>query len=114
MSEWREYSGSYEQISELKTAKSYSLRLRSGTQILSKPNREHDVTDYCGGKEITHYLICHPHPLAKDFILWINTGQPVWYKHRTINSTGECNSFHMPFIQPETYDYSFTEFKGEV
>jgi hypothetical protein len=61
---------------------------------------------------MTHYLICDPHPLADMYWQWLQTRQPVWYKHKYMDYTGECSSrSHQPFQFPDDYDYYFTPTK---
>lgn len=108
--EWVAYTGSDEQIAELKKQRKGFIYkyVEDGKTLESQIEyfiwQEHlDV--------MTHYWIIPEDPLREMKIRQAQTSQPVWYKHRFIESTGECGTFHHPFIQPETYEYSFTAFE---
>lgn len=111
--QWVKYDGSDEQIAELRSSKHGWIArvdiVGVGDSIILDENEP--IEDI---QTISAYLICNPHPNADMIRQWARTGQPVWYKHRFIESTGECGSFHPAFCQPETYEYSFTEFEEEV
>lgn len=85
MSEWKKYEGTDEQIAEM-------LDAEHGFTYLDKYQAEGSIMRFADffdkthlrnhleTWEVTHYLICNPHPLA-DMIAWqCGTGQPVWIK----------------------------------
>jgi len=94
--EWKEYTGSDEQIAEMReTTNGFILRYSTGVQteifkrigssyvgeyidsrrrLLSGNNLKEVLTK----NKITHYLICNPHPLADMICQQARTGQPVW------------------------------------
>lgn len=85
MSEWIEYSGSNEQIAEMQNSY-YGFLLKLNEKIKGI-YRKNDLSSIEGKMvlpgfrhEITHYLICNPHPLADMIIRQAQTGQPVWIK----------------------------------
>ena len=119
MSEWVAYNGSDEQDDEIENAKNgYILRClpSSGNEIYETPimfggiYSDEDSETFTSKIAIAYWIIPDD-PLREMKIRQAMTGQPVWYKHRFIESTGECGTFHHPFIQPETYEYSFTAFE---
>lgn len=117
MSEWKEYTGSDEQIVEISNAEhGWVVRWKDGCeshQYYSSDSIEF-AKEQCG--EFTHYLICNPHPLADMIIRQAQTGQPVWYRSKSNGTTGMCldNGISIPhaFYAPEYYEYSFTPFDG--
>lgn len=118
--EWVSYTGSDEQIDEIMNSK-YGFIVDSQWSVFNEPNKlqisfddktnidwlKKNFKDY----DVKRYWIIPDDPLREMKIRQARTGQPVWYKHRFIESTGECGTFHHPFIQPETYEYSFTAFE---
>lgn len=133
MTEWKEYTGSDEQIAEIINCKTDVLcRYVNGTE---KFKSEMFIGDW-KHKFLTQYLICNPHQLADMICQQSRTGQPVWVKVTNIE-----NSLHTYFINTHTLvyrcakysvhvtatpvwnipnaeysftEYSFTEFKEEV
>lgn len=108
MSEWIEYTGSDEQIREI-THNECALMLTSGKVRLKSYFFVYDLEDVL--KVITHYLIAEPHPYADLIKIWADTGCPVWYKHKHIDASGECGSFHPQFLNPDHYEYRLTPFE---
>ena len=89
MTEWIEYTGSDEQIEEMKKAENgFLLRFRDsdvsdiqtigmwGTMITSR--------NPAFPSHLTHYLICEPQPYADMICQWARTGQPVWVRYAII------------------------------
>lgn len=77
MSEWKQFIGSDEQIAEINNCEhGYLLRYKNFN--------ESDIIDVYVRAEylidVTHYLICNPHPLADMIIRQAQTGQPVFIK----------------------------------
>src|SRR5690242_4812805 len=113
--EWIEYTGSDEQIAELKNSPNgYLVRLADGRLSHLAKNYKDSFSDL----NIKEYLICQPHPNADMIDLWKQTGLPVWYKAKECASfTGLClgDEFNLyPFANPDKYEYSFTPFGEEV
>lgn len=82
MSEWIEYTGSDEQIRQIKAAKNgFMVRgdfypkvddlIFNGFNVVSKA-----IFDTCS----THFLLCQPHPYADLIKIWADTGCPVYIK----------------------------------
>jgi hypothetical protein len=87
MAEWKEYTGSDEQIAEMSNAKyGWICRYSNGevSYIFDSKNNIKDNffkdiftnTNYYP----THYLICEPHPYREMIKRWIDTGEPVFVK----------------------------------
>lgn len=87
MSEWIEYTGSDEQITEIEQAYSKhgfmftdtNGRL-SGVIHGDKPLPYKFVKEHEGIWGINKYLICQRHTCAKLIKIWADTGCPVWVK----------------------------------
>ncbi len=114
MSEWIEYTGSSDHIAEMKNSKDgYMLRKINGKEVFFlsvefRPNLAN----------VTHYLICNPHPLADMICQQARTGQPVYIKTTIyLEHYGDCVSY-METTTPDwnipNAEYAFTEFKEEV
>lgn len=83
MSEWIEYTGSDEQIEEMKGG--FLYRTTSDSQSDIALNESHfDSIDHLKTwmRGATHYLAAKPHPYADLIKIWADTGCPVWVKHR--------------------------------
>lgn len=82
--EWIEYTGSDEQIEEMLDAVENGFLLNStraagvfkGGDFMSSSHLS-GYLEYC---EVTHYLICQPHPLADMICQQARTRQPVWIR----------------------------------
>jgi len=108
MIEWKQYTGSDEQIKEMYASDyGYIIRTASGQEIES---HHEDAFDKFGSS-ITHYLICNPHPYAKEISQWGYTGQPVYWRSIKNGGTGECHEYFPPFAHPNEFEYSFTQFE---
>lgn len=76
--QWVAYTGSDEQIAEMKKANDgYLLRCNDGIDV---PYNEYEYLHENHKEVVTHYLICNPHPLADMIIQQARTGQPVYVK----------------------------------
>jgi len=110
---WIPYDGSDEQIAEIQQSNGFVIRregrldspiLKSGHDGLYNGAERFYLSD-----EITHYLICNPHPLADMISRQAYTGQPVWIKvkhyaeHPVVMSTKP--NWNIP-----NAEYSFTPF----
>lgn len=132
MPEWKTYTGSNEQISEMmKPGTVVTTRVgdyqvspwlwldtknHPDVRLRNTPDLKTDL-DQSG---VTEYLICQPHPYAKEIETWIQTGQPVyWQSKNDLKFYGQCYTEltevedHPPFAYPEVCNYSFTPFSEE-
>lgn len=115
--EWKTFDGSVEQKIEINNN-------RAGVLIL---------WNSCGGKlpysqaekrswpltedefsKVHSYLICKPivrhgRDLA-DYIQWLTTGQPVFFRNKNSKLTGVCSEYFPPFAYLDTFEYSFDDF----
>ena len=83
MSEWIEYTGSNEQIEEMKGG--FLYRTTSGSQSDIALNESNfDSIDHLKTwmRGATHYLAAKPHPYADLIKIWADTGCPVWVRPR--------------------------------
>ena len=81
MSEWIEYTGSNEQIEEMKGG--FLYRTTSGSQSDIALNESNfDSIDHLKTwmRGATHYLAAKPHQYADLIKIWADTGCPVWVK----------------------------------
>lgn len=116
-SEWIKYIGSDEQIEEMLFAAN-----KHGVMII------HHNGELCPGiftdaNELSQHLdkrtkypikmfwLCQPHPYADLIKIWADTGCPVWYRHKLVIASGECDPFHLPFSYPDICEYSLTPFE---
>jgi len=137
MSDWKKYTGSDEQIAEMReTINGFILRDSTGVQtemfkrigssyigeyidsrrrLLSGNNLKEVLTKH----KITNYLICNPHPYADMICQWARTGQPVWVRQLIRNYTfPECFNNRYDVVVTNTPDwdipgaeYSLTTFE---
>ncbi|SFI31658.1 hypothetical protein [Nitrosomonas sp. Nm34] len=82
MSTWKKFTGSEEQLSEIKESKhGWIVKWKDGTlsSIFDDDGENHDfhlVNFY----EVAEYMICQPHPHSEMIIEWARTGREVyWY-----------------------------------
>lgn len=83
MAEWKEYTGSDEQISEMTLSKNgYILRRKDSVEsyILTGDPKMNEMES----EVTTHYLICDPHPLSDMICKQALTGMKVWIKEAAI------------------------------
>lgn len=114
-STWIEYRGSREQIDEMGNSE-------NGFLLQSSDGRYNDrmlfSLESINFNDVTHYLICKPHPLIDMICQWALTGQPVYYQLKQARSswaTGACCSIgeyyneddHPPFFNTMSYNYYF-------
>jgi len=139
MTEWKEYTGSDEQIAEMINAKhgfvcrnnetdSGILSIKYG-QLFSDQS-EYPILNamwkgslklFIDTNNTTHYLICDPHPYADMICRWARTGQPVWVKTFIDGSYAGLPIKDASIYVTNTPDwnipnaeYSFTTFEVEV
>lgn len=107
--EWVAYTGSDEQIDEIK-ANIHGYLVRDALGMLSSRVR---VAFDLDGVEILpfEYLICNPHPLADMICQQARTGQPVYWRSIENGGTGKCHEYFPPFAYPNEFEYSFTPFE---
>lgn len=124
MTEWKEYTGSDDQIAEIK-ANINGYIVRDALGMLSSRVRVAFDSD---GVEILpfEYLICDPHPLVDMICQQARTGQPVWVRklfecgiekewQMFVTNTPDWNIPNAEYsFSLFEKDYSFTEFKEEV
>ena len=110
MNNWKEYTGSDEQIAELwKADDGFIARFTDGSE--SQPIW---ATPHMTLNTVTHYWIIPDDPLREMKIRQSQTGQPVWIKHRThwdkrINAIQiDCTT--TPNWNIPGAEYSFTSF----
>ena len=119
--EWEEYTGSDEQIDEMcNSIDGYVLKLSDGTTTelsIGGPYRDSESDTY-HGLQISHYLICNPHPLADMICQQARTGQPVWVRYTLEwdrrSDTVEIDCTTTPDWNIPNAEYSFTPFEAEV
>lgn len=112
MNEWKEYTGSNEQIAEMQNSY-YGFLLKLNEKIKGI-YRKNDLSSIEGKMvlpgfrhEITHYLICNPHPLADMIIRQAQTVQPVFMKI----GSAEYAPTTTPNWNIPNAEYSFTPFE---
>jgi len=123
MTEWKEYTGSDEQIAEMAEADSFIIKANGVESHVMHHIDERGLLVDCD-----EYLICNKHKYAKLIQRWSVTGQPVHVKvecergnHLLDVSTGfyYFDLEHSVFITntPDwdipNAEYSFTEFKDD-
>ena len=81
MSEWIEYTGSDDQISDIKTSEHGWMT--EDFIVIDGSAPIHDLISV-GDK----YLICQPHPYADLIKIWADTGCPVWVRYEYRLSVG--------------------------
>lgn len=109
MPEWKEYTGSDEQIEEMNNSEhGFVMRFSDGTEV---PVFHHGNPRIFEG--ITHYLVCEPHPLADMITRWAQTGQPVYWRNKENGGAGVCHDNFPPFAHADSFNYSFTPFEVE-
>lgn len=120
--DWVIYTGSDEQIAEIRAAK-------NGICLIFEHSKEsfvyklNDISSIDGdpvlSNTVTHYLICNPHPLAEMIIRQSQTGQPVWIRELIRNydfPEGLSNNYVVSVTTTPDWnipnaEYSFTPFK---
>jgi hypothetical protein len=113
MTEWKEFTGSDEQIAEINNSKSFLLKRKDGAiSFVSTPPLDLDAM---GNETTIEYLICNPHPLAEMICQQARTGQPVWVKFTVdLEHYGRCCSYSESTTSPiwdlPNAEYSFTPF----
>ena len=128
MSEWIKYDGSDKQIREIKSAKSYLVmgidigeecsRFVSGPlvwvdtsdHIDQRIRAQSNLKEQMEASNVTHYLICQPHPYADLIKIWADTGCPVYAKHKATGQTDEVCGPRVDWNHEE-WEFSLTPFE---
>lgn len=117
MAKWIEYTGSAEQIRELKAnTHGYIVRnIPPITGFILSPRIRY-AFELSGISEVKfEYLICQPHPYADLIDIWRLSGCPVWYRAIECKDfKGQCLSdeFNLyPFARPDKFEYRLTPFE---
>lgn len=116
MAEWKEYTGSDEQIEEMHLAADHH------GYLLKMEREDWDENEVIEGKHshqrlslygVTHYLICEPHQHIDMIKQWADTGQPVWVRYEWRDKTWpgvETYVTDAPDWNIPNAEYSFTPF----
>lgn len=135
--EWTAYTGSDEQIAEMRQSEHGFVcrNNETGSGILSikygqlfSDQSEYPILNamwkgslklFIDTNNTTHYLICDPHPLADMICQQARTGQPVWVRQSYYDQAEEHHGAKIftttiPDWNIPGAEYSFTEFKEEV
>ena len=131
MTEWKEYTGSDEQIAEMRhsihgfvarneDADSSIIKVRFN-QVFIEGQKDPILPElfpttlksWLDAAGTTHYLICNPHPLADMICRQARTGQPVWVRIITVGYGAVVMVTTTPDWALDA-EYSFTEFREEV
>ena len=84
--EWIEYTGSDEQIAEIKSASDGVMFEYVGgnvdTSVFKYTKDKYHIDNRLENKAIAKYLICQPHPYADLIKIWADTGCPVWVRYQ--------------------------------
>lgn len=115
MAEWKEYTGSDEQVEEMcKSKPGYLLRFNNDC---SQPHLNGNPCLLVRHQHITHYLINNPHPLADMICQQARTGLPVWVKESVTKCLckeivdGDIYQTTKPNWNIPGAQYSFTPFE---
>ena len=123
--EWKEYTGSDEQIAELSKAKNgVCLKFEHSQKSFVYSLKDISTTDGVPtlSNTVTHYLICNPHPLAEMICQQARTGQPVWVRLHSYEGNDKelVNYLNTIYVTttpdwniPNT-EYSFSEFEKDI
>ena len=112
MSEWIEYTGSNEQIEEMKGG--FLYRTTSGSQSDIALNESNfDSIDHLKTwmRGATHYLAAKPHQYADLIKIWADTGCPVYWRSKHGGAAGACHENFPPFAHPNEFEYLLTPFE---
>ena len=110
MSKWKKYTGSDEQIAEIKNTKNgYVVRRKSGEEVCFL-----SIEYKCRYEDVVSYWIIPDDPLREMKIRQAVTGQPVWTRRKIENEY----FYWLPTTTPDWHipnaEYSFTEFEKSV
>lgn len=113
MAEWIEYTGSEEQIDEIKAAVTgvifeYVGGIGYDDSPLYYATNAYIINNRINTRSIRKYLICNPHPYKDMIVSFANTGQPVYWRSLKTKEKGRSIN---PIAFPSGFEYSFTEFE---
>lgn len=129
MTEWKEYTGSDEQIAEMQEAQ-YGVLIDGCDEILDVSDMV-SLESYMNEQDKHKYLICQPHPLADMICQQAKTSQLVWVKELCRNATVPAGALRVGYVLTMVTDtfyiyktnkpdwnipgaeYSFTAFEEE-
>ena len=93
MAKWTEYTGSDEQIEEMQkpgnTFCTKNVNNEFSGPFVWMDTKNHpdprlrafsDLKKDLQAWNVTHYLICDPHPYADEIKIWADTGCEVWWR----------------------------------
>ena len=120
MTEWKEYTGSDEQIAEIMKCTGFivdsqysAFKAVSTFRSVHESDREW-LKDHFSKYDVKQYLICNPHPLADMICQQARTGQPVWVRYTLEwdrrSDTIETDCTTTPDWNIPGAEYSFTPF----
>ena len=132
MSEWTEYTGSDEQIADIRKAKNgFILRYRKGeeTEVIRSVGSSFigdaidsrrrmlsgdNIVEVLNRNSTTHYWLIPADPLREMKVRQVMTGQPVWTRRKIENEY----FYWLPTTTPDwnipNAEYSFTPFEKEI
>lgn len=123
MSEWKKYEGTDEQIEEMLNSEYGFILTADGKELMITRKFLDCVFDgtkhferWLNLREISHYLLCEPHPLADMIKRWADTGQPVWIRKMIycgIEKEWQNFATTTPDWDISGAEYSFTPFGEE-
>lgn len=128
--EWKKYTGSDEQIAEIRSNE-HGYMLMNNAGHISEISCNLETNGLRSGEdrrlmfncsEVSHYLICEPHPYADMICQWARTGQPVWVRYAKVCHFGQTSEYEIcnqiatltPDWNIPGAEYSFTPFEGEL
>lgn len=120
MNEWKEFTGSDEQIIELlSTTKDKQFIVDSEWSVFRNPSSLNmEITkinikwlrSMLLSAGVAKYLICRPHPYRDMLKRWADTGESVYWKRKLSGEVGTCNWLYQPFTCTDEYEYSFNPY----
>ena len=122
MATWLDYSGSDEQICEIKSAEHgvmfwYIADYGIDRVIYRYKDNRYHIDNRIETKVISKYLICEPHPYADVIDIWRLTGCEVWSRYEWRDSTGPHSETYVtdePNWNIPGAEYRLTPFEEEV
>jgi len=106
MAEWKEYTGSDEQISEIDNADSFIIKANGVESHVMHHIDERGLLVDCD-----QYLICNRHKYANLIKRWALTGQPVWWRFSGTSFEPGVRCTTSPDWNIPNAEYSFTPFE---
>ncbi len=132
--EWIEYTGSDDQIEEIKSARSYLVMCidigEECSKFISGPfvwvdtsdhidpriRAQSDLKEQMEASDVTRYLICQPHQYADLIKIWADTGCPVYIQVTMGSEDGYWLENLLPTTNAPDWnipgaEYSLTQFE---